>query len=331
VALVGLFAAARPAAAEAPRADASAAVKASEAELKNARHEELLKQGGKHYTAKRYHVAETILLEVWRENRTFEAAVNLGHVEYKLGKMPEAATYFSYALKNWPASEAQDLEKQEQRRVVEQRLAEVKAQLGTLTLRVNLPGAEIAIDGKRLEEALTGTEVFVMPGKHRIEAKLAGYEPAVTTTDVGRETSRVVALMLKPVEQRTIGSKNKALIVSGAAVSVAMVGAGVWLYVASASPLADKESLGKQIDSGRTKKDCVDDPNPLCAELSSAVAKSDQLRNWGTAALITGGVLGAGTLVYSLWPSSKPEARTGVRVIPVVSGSTGGIEVLGRF
>jgi hypothetical protein len=256
--------------------------------------------------------------------------VTLAHVEYKLGKVPEAATHFSYALKNWPVGN-KDPEKQEQFRVVEQRLAEAKAQLGKLTLRLSRPGAEVAIDGKRLEEAPTGTEVFVMPGKHRIEAKLAGYEPAVTTIEVEKNTSREVALTLKPVEPRTSGGKNGAFIASGAAVSVVMVGVGVGLFVASASPGEDIEKLGKEIYNGPTQRDCLSDPNPRCAELSSAIAKSARLRNWGTAAFITGGVVGAGTLVYSLWPSSKPQARTGVRMIPVVSASTGGIEVFGSF
>jgi tetratricopeptide (TPR) repeat protein len=328
VALVGLFIAARPAAAEESRKDASAVAKAPVAESNSARHDELLKQGGLHYTAGRYHVAEAIFLEVWRESRSFKAAVNLGHVEYRLGKMPEAATHFAYALKNWPVGK-KDPEKQEQHRIVEQRFAEAKAQLGTLTLRVSRPGAEVAIDGKRLEGSQTGTEVFVMPGKHRIETKLAGYEPAVTTIEVGMNTSRGVALTLKPEEPRPSDGKNGALIVSGAAVSVVMVGVGAGLFVASASQLAKAETLQNEIVKypGR----CYRDPHEKCDALSSTAQTIDQLRNWGTAALITGGVVGAGTLVYSLWPSSKPEVRTGVRVIPVLSVSTGGIEVLGRF
>ena len=324
-ALMGLLLAARPSAAKEPHEGALTVTKASATDPKNAQLNALIVQGVEHYAAKRYKEAEALFLEVWRNRPSYDVAAKLGHAEYQLGKMIEAATHFSYALKNSPLTW-----KQEQRDFVEKGLAGAKAQVGTLILHVNRRDAKITIDGKPLGEALIGNEVFVTPGKHRIEAKLAGDKPAGTTIDVAKDASRVVALTLKPVEQRA-SSKNGALIVSGAAVSVAMVGAGVWLYVASASPLADKESLGKQIDSGPTKKDCVDDPNPLCAELSSALAKSDQLRNWGTAALITGGVLGAGTLVYSLWPSSKPEVRTGVRVLPVASGSTGGVAVLGRF
>ena len=323
---MGLLVIPLPAVAEEPHEGVSAVAEVSAAELKYRWLNELFDQGTRFYSAGRYHEAETSFLGVWRELRTYDVAANLGHVKYKLGKMLEAATLFSYALENAPL-----LWRKDQRAFVEQRLAEAKAQLGTLILRVSRPGAEVTVDGKRLEEAPTGNEVFVMPGKHRIEAKLDGYEPAVTTVDVGKETSRVVALILNPVEHRTSGGKNEALIVSGAAVSVAMVGVGVGLYVASASPLADVESLGKQIESASTKGDCLTAPNARCAELSSAGAKSDQLRNWGTAALITGGVVGAGTLVYSLWPSSKPEVRTGVRVLPVASGSTGGVAVLGRF
>jgi hypothetical protein len=330
VALVSLLVEARPAAAEEPREGASEVVKASADDLKTERLRQLLEQGGVHYQAKRYEEAEVILLQLWSEHQAYNVALNLAHVEYKLGKISEAATHYSYALKKWPVGK-KDPEKQEQRRIVEQRFAEAEAQLGTLTLRVSRPGAEVAIDGKRLEEALTGTEVFVMPGKHRIEAKLAGYEPAVMTIEVGKNTSREVALTLKPEEPRPSGGKNGAFIVSGAAVSVVMVGVGVGLFVASASPGEDIERLGKEIYNGPTQRDCKSDPNPRCAELTSAGAKSDQLRNWGTAAFITGGVVGAGTLVYSLWPSSKPQARTGVRMIPVVSASTGGIEVFGRF
>jgi hypothetical protein len=300
--------------------------KVSAPDPKTAHLNALIVQGVEHYAAKRYEEAEALFLKVWRDRPSYDVAAKLGHAEYQLGKMPEAATHFSYALKNSPLTW-----KQSQRDFVEKGLAGTKAQLGTLILRVNRLDAEITIDGKPLGEALLGNEAFVTPGKHRIEAKLAGYKPAETTIDVAKDASRVVALELKPVEQRTSGGKNGALIVSGAAVSVAMVGVGLGLYVASASPLSDVESLGKQVESASAKGDCLTAPNPLCAELSSAGAKSDQLRNWGTAALITGGVVGAGTLVYSLWPSSKPEVRIGVRVLPVASGSTGGVAVLGRF
>jgi dsDNA-binding SOS-regulon protein len=323
---MGLLVIPLPAVAEEPHEGVSAVAEVSAAELKYRWLNELFDQGTRFYSAGRYHEAETSFLGVWRELRTYDVAANLGHVKYKLGKMLEAATLFSYALENAPL-----LWRKDQRAFVEQRLAEAKAQLGTLILRVSRPGAEVTVDGKRLEEAPTGNEVFVMPGKHRIEAKLAGYEPAVTTIEVEKNTSREVALTLKPVEPRTSGGKNGAFIASGAAVSVVMVGVGVGLFVASASPGEDIEKLGKEIYNGPTQRDCLSDPNPRCAELSSAGAKSDQLRNWGTAAFITGGVVGAGTLVYSLWPSSKPQARTGVRVIPVVSASTGGIEVFGHF
>lgn len=134
---------------------------------------------------------------------------------------------------------------------------------------------------------------------------------------------------MKPVEQRTSGGKNGALIVSGAAVSVVMVGVGAGLFVARESQFAKAETLKSEIV--KHPSDCYNDPHEKCDALLSTVQTIDQLRNWGTAAIITGGVVGAGTLVYSLWPSSRPQAQTGVRVIPVLSGSTGGIEVLGRF
>jgi tetratricopeptide (TPR) repeat protein len=322
---LGVLLTAQPAAAEKPREGSAAAVKGQAPEARAAQLDELFKVGVAHYSAKRYQEAEAAFLEVWRERRTFDVAANLGHAEYQLGKLPEAAGHLSYALENWPM-----VGKPGPRELAARRLAEAKGQLGTLVVRVSRPEAEIAIDGKRVGEARVGNEVFVMPGKHRVEAKLAGYEPAATTLEVGKGTSRKVALALRPVEQDS-GGKNLAVIVSGAAVSLAAVGTGVGSWLAGEGKRDQAEEIARTIPDGGCDRSLGKPLNAKCDELKSALQASDTLKNVGIVFLMTGSAVGVATIVYGLWPASKQERQQGIRFAPVVTGSSGGLYVTGTF
>ena len=68
--------------------------------------DELFEQAVTAYDAGRLADAEAKLAEAWGLKRTHDIAGNLGVVELKLGKYPEAATHLAWALQHFPPTEA---------------------------------------------------------------------------------------------------------------------------------------------------------------------------------------------------------------------------------
>ncbi|MRG97337.1 hypothetical protein [Polyangium spumosum] len=67
-----------------------------------------------------------------------------------------------------------------------------------------------------------------------------------------------------------------------------------------------------------------------CATLLSTLQRKDTFFNVGTGALVAGGVLAVGTVVYALWPAKK-RAATGFVLVPSVTPTFAGIAASGQF
>lgn len=327
-ALVGALLASAPARADAPRAGAASDARRHEALDRVSSIDRAFKAGIDHYAAGRYQQAEEVFLRVWKVRRTYDVAANLGHTELRLGKVPEAATYLSFALRNWPV-----VGKGSPRELAQGRLAEAKAQIGTLVIRVDRVGAEVSINGARAGEAPLDPEVFVAPGTYRIEATLAGYEPTAATVKVGKGATRDVALAMRAAVSKR--AMRTAIIVSGGVLSAAVIGVGVGLHAAGEAKADDVARLNQSIvgSGGSNSGDdpCLSSDDPRCAELMRAGVAGDAFRNVGTAMFVVGGAGLAATLTYWIWSTSRPEQRMGVRAAPVVSASGGGLGVWGSF
>ena len=61
-------------------------------------------QGNVEFEKKNWPGAEAAYLKAWAITRTFDVAVNLGEVEFHLGKMRDAVEYLSYSLRTAPPS-----------------------------------------------------------------------------------------------------------------------------------------------------------------------------------------------------------------------------------
>ncbi|WP_104987011.1 PEGA domain-containing protein [Sorangium cellulosum] len=148
------------------------------------------------YREKKYAEAEAALLSAWELSPTFDVAQNLGHTEYQLKKHREAAKYLSFALRHWPLLKATSALKDR----VKSRLAESRALVGAVTVSVPVVGAEVLVDGEAVGRSPLEGEVFVEPGEHRVEARLAGYAPASGTVRVAKGGTAEVTLAMAPVK-----------------------------------------------------------------------------------------------------------------------------------
>jgi tetratricopeptide (TPR) repeat protein len=120
----------------------------------------LFREGNSDVKQQKWTEAEAKFASAFSLNPSFDLAANLGHTQYRLGKYREAATHLSFALRSWPISD----KNRERREMVVKRLAEVRAQVATVTIHVSVPGAVVLVDGKEIGRAPLDVEVFVDPG-----------------------------------------------------------------------------------------------------------------------------------------------------------------------
>ncbi|MDI1482457.1 hypothetical protein [Polyangium sp. y55x31] len=203
-------------------------------------------------------------------------------------------------------------------------------------------GLEVRRNGKPVEEAVWGAAVPVDPGEQRIEVTAPGKkgwaEKVVVEGKAGVTTVKVPALgdevtVRQGVARREEGAgKSGVAIGVGAALGAVGIGTGIALLVAASGADSDAEAL----DSSMPDAAC-DPAHPenaankgKCATLLSTLQRKDTFANVGTAALVVGGVLAVGTVVYALLPV-KTRATTGFTVLPTVNPTFAGLAATGRF
>ncbi|WP_441288954.1 PEGA domain-containing protein [Sorangium sp. KYC3313] len=345
------IAAAQPPSAAPGTAPASAADAAKRAEA-------LVDKAKSLYLERKYQEAEEALLVAWELNPTFDVAYNLGNTEYQLKKHKEAATYLSFALRNWPLLKA--VAKLKPR--AEQWLAESRAQVGALKVSVTVAGAEVLVDGKNVGRAPLEGEVFVDPGEHRVEATHLDYEPASQTVGVAKGGTAEAKLAITPVKAAPRASagttpdggtsaagataggsvmgqppagpvepqpppkKNWVPVIALGAASAVGLGVGIGMTVASSNARSEADAQRAAILS--QGPGCVHAPSDVASACSAFEEKAGRAGTFGTGAIVAyaaSGALAAGALVYALWPHSSASSNA-VGVLPtawVAQGETG--------
>ncbi|AKT40084.1 PEGA domain-containing protein [Chondromyces crocatus] len=132
--------------------------------------------------------------EAWSLRRHPQIALNLGRAALKIGEPREAAERLSFFLRESPELAPGD------RKQVEVLLVEAKKKVGTLTIGVNRPNAELFIDGTPLGRAPLGYEVFADPGSHEIEARVPGGGSAKTQVEVQAGSKQHAGLWVMEVD-----------------------------------------------------------------------------------------------------------------------------------
>jgi hypothetical protein len=127
-------------------------------------------------------------------------------------------------------------------------------------------------------------------------------------------------------------SKSKPLLIAGAGLSLALVGTGAGLLIMAQGRKSDFENAPSESSSSECAPDYPSRPTDTCNEINDAIEDNQTYFDIGLPLSIVGGAVGVATLVYTVWPSSKPEPRGGgLRVQPVVSAKGQGVWVTGRF
>ncbi|HZF49115.1 MAG TPA: PEGA domain-containing protein [Polyangiaceae bacterium] len=164
---------------------------------------ELFLEGVKASEKSQWAKAHAAFLAAWSLKEHYQIAGNLGIAEAKLGKWRDAATHLSLYLRQAPK------EKVAERRSAEELLAQARAKVGAILVRVEPAGAEVFVDGKAVGKAPLAGEVFVEPGARVIEAKLAGYEAAKKDVSAGAGSAQEVELRLAPPGAKGSGEPSK--------------------------------------------------------------------------------------------------------------------------
>ncbi|WP_437292269.1 PEGA domain-containing protein [Sorangium sp. So ce406] len=321
------------------------------------------RRGLRLYSDKKYVEAEKELESAWELNPTFDVAYNLGNTKYQLKKHREAATYLSFALRNWPLVKTVAKLKP----TAEQRFAESRAQVGAVAVTVGVAGAEVLVDGKAVGRAPLGGEVFVEPGEHEVEARQAGYAPASQKVTVAKGGAVEVKLALAlaksegptaagrtpvgggsgtgagaggpvagqppagPVGPQPVPEKRSwvPVIALGAASAVGL-GVGIGMTVAGSNASGDAHTQSAAIIQAGAQ--CVRPEASWvgpCEQVRSNASRADTLGNVARVAFIGAGVLAIGAATYALWPKSK---RTeSIVALPVVHSDGAGLAMMGAW
>lgn len=91
---------------------------------------------------------------------------NLGRVSEALGREPDAASYFEQYL-----DEGGDMVEENRRAEVESALAALRTRLSVLRIDVDVPGAELLLDGAVIGTAPIRGALYVRPGPHTVTAR----------------------------------------------------------------------------------------------------------------------------------------------------------------
>lgn len=301
----------------APAAPAAPGGVVDAASLKKAR--DLFEQANALYDANKYPQAEAAYLGAWKIKKSFDVAGNFGNLEADMNKPRNAAEYLSFALREFPAGGKPAL-----RDALLKRLGEVTKLVGVVRIQVSRPGAEVFVDGASLGPSPIQTEVFLDPGTHTAEARLEGFVPAPITFIAARGKAADLTLTLVPLP----GASKTVLIAGGVIAGVGVVAGGALMGISTtrkgtAADVAQAKKVG--CPAGGTGA-----TTGACKNLAAAVSTRNALANAGLWTLVGGGVVGVGTLIYGLAGGSKAP-RTGVVVLPVVTGDGGGLVAGGTF
>jgi hypothetical protein len=218
--------------------------------------------------------------------------------------------------------------------------------------------AAVDVDGRALQPDRFSRPIDIAPGHHVLTARKTGFTTSRREVDVAAGGTVGVVLRLEPMSPEAIGydapegggahgngdgtaaSYRVPLLITGTAVSLVALGAGIALNLA-ANQKADyaHAEQGAIAGAGGTTSTCLVPPagfGAACGTLHDALVARDRDANLAIAAYATGGVVAAATIAYAVWPLLRPEKRrstfaSSVRPAPMVGPSVGGLAIAGVF
>ena len=275
--------------------------------------DELYKQGD-------YERARVSYVAAWALKKNWQLAGSLGDCELKLGFSRDAAEHLAYFVRSSPtqppSNDAMKLYK------------EAQAKVARLDISVDLPGADVVVDGKFVGKSPLVDPLFVEPGAHTVELRL-GEKLKSFHVDLAKGVSHPMSVALAG-SGKDSGPKLPILL-GGAGLGLVALGAGIGLLAASGGKGADADLVLEQMKAAKVV--CTQPPvaGP-CQDIVSLRQSHDTLHNVGVPLLAGGVAVAVVTLSYALWPRGDAAPKTtGLRVIPVVGAAGGGLWIGGAF
>jgi len=288
---------------------------------------ELHVKGAALYDQGQYDKAEAAFLAAWALKKHYQIAANLGACEVKLGKYRDAAEHLAFFLREQPPSRNKD-----ERQRAQALFDEVRPKVGTLTIKIDVPGTIVTVDGHEVGTAPLPAEVYVEPGRHTIDAVRAADPGASVTVSVGAGEAREVTLALNKkealpppprVEKRPLWP-----VIAAGGVAVVALGVGAGLTVAANGKAGDSAALRANVGPAG----CASASAANTADCSSVVK---DLQSQGTfakgaaGALVSGGALAVATAGLAAWAMAVPVAK--VRIMPAVGTNNASVVVIGAW
>jgi hypothetical protein len=256
----------------------------------------------------------------WNLKQSYDIAANLGNLELDQGMPRDAAEHLAFALRTVAVTVPED-------RIETMRdlFNRARRLVGSATVKVNVPGAEILVDGHAVGLSPLAGEIFLDPGKRTIEARHSAYVPAKKVIDVARASSEPVELVLVLAgaaasatpssvptvpTARPVTPRSMIPVGIGVATAAAALGVGIVGVVLSGSKSGEVDRLQGELtplDVQGNRSICASAAPPAqCADLDSAFVAKGSYRNMAIAGFATVGVTALATAVWVLLPGPRP-------------------------
>lgn len=316
------------------------------------RAEQHFRKGTRAFEEQRYSEAYALLRAAWDLSPSYRTATGLGQVELHLGQFRDAAAHLSFCLRHFPADGDPKV-----RAHVEQGLLEAREHVGALRVRVNVEGAEVAVDGAAAGKSPLEGLLFVEPGSHVVTATKDGKTARATVEGHVRATEEVelavpfdvtappgaAALPEAPAgtasdparePSRGLPPSSLALIVGGSLTAVAL-GTSIAFYVKGSNADDDANARASQLPNDPSA--CL--PGGASVELCRAADEKFDERNdanrVGLAAAVGSGVFAAATVAtfFALRASERSQSAASVPLSIGFRSTAGGglLSVHGGF
>jgi hypothetical protein len=292
--------------------------------------------------AQRWNDARVAFLAAFSAHPSASIAAPLGRAELMVGRHRDAAEHLAYFLRVATDARPEDLT------LATELLDVARSKVGTLKIRVNVPGTEVRIDGKLVGRAPLPEVLYVEPGPRTLEARAPDRASEPVTIEATPGAKQEVILVLPPRESAPLApvpakedrqAWRTYAFGAGAALALTGLSVGVGLTFAanarSDDAAARLATLARDTPSGYAV--CSGAGLSLhpgaCSELRQSLVGIDRLHDLAVAGYVVGGVAAAGTVVISLLPRARPLQASGARlgVVPIVHANAQGLVLFGAF
>jgi hypothetical protein len=271
--------------------------------------------------ARNWPEARRILLALWKREKTYDVAASLSEAEFALGHVAASAQYMDYALRHVTPNESAATIAN-----MKGALDKIRPKVGGAKVIINDPTAQLSVDGEVVDHD-PKVEVFLDPGQHVLLATAGDRKLSKTILVRAGETQTfefdlppaapTPSALPGPVSPAAPAQTDtaepsfgvrKIVLVTGGALAVAGLGAGIGFGVASNSAEGDVESYRARVGSSgcQGSGDSAD-----CSALRDA---ADSQRRNSLVANVGYGVATVGLVAVGaalLWPRTNDpkEAR----------------------